>query len=366
TEAKVMVVDHVILDAGAVIACSDLSRLGNKFSSTPVVMAEVKDQNARLRLELLHEPVQVRDPLESCVTQVIAAAKASGDFSVLSMADIGIVALALQVMEELGCPAKPPAATAAGDAAAEAAREYGNRMEEMQDEQEEQSVSDPATDSEDEESGWVTMDNLASVLGNGSVVHASDSAASCPVACASTDFAVQNVCARLGVPILSCEGRIIAEIRTHVLWCAGCYKRCLRPDKRFCPSCGHATLQRVSAQLDNATGQLQLFFKKNYQYRLKGTRYSLPKPRGGKHSLDPITCEWQRVPQQRPSKKTLQKANPFSVDAEAAAPGQLFAQHDLSSRAAVLGIRGGLPHWSRRNPNEGTRRTGSSRKSRRK
>uniref|UniRef100_A0A1I8FGT4 Uncharacterized protein n=1 Tax=Macrostomum lignano TaxID=282301 RepID=A0A1I8FGT4_9PLAT len=190
-------------------------------------------------------------------------------------------------MEELGCPAKPPLLLLQrGDAAAEGCtREYGNRMKEIQDEQEEQSVSDPRNRLEDEESGW-----LAS-LATARVVHASDSAASCPVACASTDFAACRMCAaRFGVPILSCEGaRIIAEIRTHVLWCAaGCYKRCLRPDKRFCSIVrSRHSAQRAAVLFAEAAG--------------------------GKHSLDPITA----CRQQRPSKKTLQKANPFSVDAEA-------------------------------------------------
>lgn len=284
-------------------------------------------------------------------------AKASGDIGVLSMADIGIVALALEVMEEFG-----QAPVRSVDEAEQCDSNADPEGMEHAD-----AVSEDSEEEDEEESGWVTKDNLTSVLSNATSVSTIDSpaAATVKVACASTDFAVQNVCARLGVPILGCDGRLISEIRTYVLWCAGCMKRCLRQDKRFCPACGNATLQRISAQLDQATGKLKLFFKQNYQYRLKGTRHSLPKPKGGKHSLDPIVCEWQRVPQQRPTKKSLQRANPFAAgdpvgDATGALGGGgggqlqtgLFPRHDLTSRAAVLGIKGGAPQWSRRNPNQ--------------
>lgn len=61
---------------------------------------------------------------------------------------------------------------------------------------------------------------------------------------------------------------------------------CKNPEKRFCPSCGGPTLLRTSityvpATPENPKGYV-LHLKANFQYRLRGTVYSLPNPKMGK------------------------------------------------------------------------------------
>lgn len=76
---------------------------------------------------------------------------------------------------------------------------------------------------------------------------------------------------------------------------------CKNPDKRFCPSCGGATLLRTSITYVPATPQNPqgyiLHLKANYNYRLRGTQYSLPNPKmgraGGAHS-EIVTREDQK------------------------------------------------------------------------
>ena len=41
--------------------------------------------------------------------------------------------------------------------------------------------------------------------------------------------------------------------------------------KQFCPSCGNNTLIKTSVSIDEA-GVLHYHLKKNFQYRLKGTK----------------------------------------------------------------------------------------------
>jgi RNA-binding protein NOB1 len=61
---------------------------------------------------------------------------------------------------------------------------------------------------------------------------------------------------------------------------------CKNPEKRFCPSCGGPTLLRTSITYVPSTPQNPqgyiLHLKQNYNYRLRGTQYSLPTPQMGK------------------------------------------------------------------------------------
>lgn len=82
-------------------------------------------------------------------------------------------------------------------------------------------------------------------------------------------------------------------------------------------------------------------------------QYSLPMPRGGKHSENPRLCEDQPAAQQRMSKKARQQKDIFNSDY---IPGQSpFSVNDVTSRAAQLGIQsheGRNAYWMKRNPNE--------------
>ena len=59
--------------------------------------------------------------------------------------------------------------------------------------------------------------------------------------------------------------------------------------KKFCPTCGNATLIRTSVSL-NTDGTLQYHLKANFQYRLRGTKVRAcvcsrpppPPPRGAR------------------------------------------------------------------------------------
>jgi len=157
------------------------------------------------------------------------------------------------------------------------------------------------------------------------------------VACMTSDFAMQNVLMQIGLNIIGVEGKLIRHVRNYVLWCYGCFKKTFKLDKKFCPSCGNQTLQRITASLGpSGTGglpQLQLHFSKNYVRKNKKPS-TLPTPKGGKHANNPIVCEDQPRPQQRP--KQSKAAKMCSEDFDTYSP---FPIHDVTSRAAKLGIR---------------------------
>lgn len=61
---------------------------------------------------------------------------------------------------------------------------------------------------------------------------------------------------------------------------------CKDASRKFCPSCGNPTLLRASVTLSspNATSStptLQVHLKKNFQYKTRGTIFSIPAPKPG-------------------------------------------------------------------------------------
>lgn len=92
--------------------------------------------------------------------------------------------------------------------------------------------------------------------------------------------------------LVSVDGMLINRLKTWVLRCHACFKTTTLFDKVFCPSCGNSTLLRTSVTV-NANGVMKVYLKKNFQYRNRGTVYSIPAPKGGRKSSDLILREDQ-------------------------------------------------------------------------
>lgn len=109
-------------------------------------------------------------------------------------------------------------------------------------------------------------------------------------ACMTGDFAVQNVLLQMGLNLVGEGGKRIGMVKSWVLRCHACFKVCKDSSKKFCPSCGNPTLIRasVSARAPEAGGSssstpdgLHIHLKPNFQYRTRGTVYSIPAPKMG-------------------------------------------------------------------------------------
>jgi len=101
-------------------------------------------------------------------------------------------------------------------------------------------------------------------------------------ACATTDFAMQNVILQMNLELLSVDGVRVRRLKTWVTRCGACFTIYGNDDKKktqrmFCDKCGSNTLQRIAASVDRNTGRLKLHMRKNYQYNTRGTKFSLPK-----------------------------------------------------------------------------------------
>ena len=98
-------VKNLILDAGPLLSLLPLRGTAQKFYTVPLVLNELRDKRAREhweRLKLVEgTEVIVREPGALALSKVIAFAKQTGDFAVLSTPDLHILALtyALEVEE---------------------------------------------------------------------------------------------------------------------------------------------------------------------------------------------------------------------------------------------------------------------------
>ncbi|OAV94652.1 hypothetical protein PTTG_05145 [Puccinia triticina 1-1 BBBD Race 1] len=101
------------------------------------------------------------------------------------------------------------------------------------------------------------------------------------------DYAMQNVALQIGLNVLGVGGKRIRDVKTWVLRCYGCFKLCKDPTRKFCPTCGGATLTRVSITYtpSSPTGYI-LHLNPNFQYRNRGTVYSIPSAKPGSASFE--------------------------------------------------------------------------------
>ncbi|GAW05051.1 20s-pre-rrna d-site endonuclease nob1 [Lentinula edodes] len=155
---------------------------------------------------------------------------------------------------------------------------------------------DDPSDSDDGEGEWITPANVAlhksralDLLPSGGQEkkgkgHRKEEVVD--VGCMTADFAMQNVLMQMGLNLVGTEGKRIQRVKTWVLRCHACFKICKDNSKQFCPSCGNPSLIRASVTIasPNASSDapaMQIHLKPNFQYKLRGTKYSIPAPKPG-------------------------------------------------------------------------------------
>jgi RNA-binding protein NOB1 len=237
------------------------------------------------------------------------------------------------------------------------------------------------------EDGWSTVVTKTSNSNGSDAVNRSTQAkkqqkkneSKMTVACMTGDYAVQNVLLQMGLNLVGLEGQKIKQVRSWVLRCHACFKICKDSEKKFCPQCGNATLLRTSVtstapdSSSKEKGGMKIHLKKNYQYKNRGTIYSLPLPKagraGGAAQSVPILredqAEWQKALytekiKRNKEEKALQKALERGTDS-------LSARYQDADELSMLlaggsgknrSMQTGLPSMGigRKNPNERRRR----------
>ncbi|TFK88939.1 hypothetical protein K466DRAFT_598227 [Polyporus arcularius HHB13444] len=95
---------HLVLDAGPLLSLAPLRGLAQTYYTVPQVLDELKDKRAREHFERLGlsagVSIEVKGPTNTSLAHVIQWAKKTGDYSVLSHADLCILALTYELDEK--------------------------------------------------------------------------------------------------------------------------------------------------------------------------------------------------------------------------------------------------------------------------
>eukprot|EP01018_Ginkgo_biloba_P033780 Gb_33378 [translate_table: standard] len=114
------------------------------------------------------------------------------------------------------------------------------------------------------------------------------------VACATRDFAMQNVLLQMGLRLLSPNGVRVRQLHRWALKCHACNGVTAEVGRLFCPKCGNGgTLRKISMTVgENGTVQA---VRRQPRISIRGTKYSLPLPQGGREAItkNPILREDQ-------------------------------------------------------------------------
>lgn len=206
---------------------------------------------------------------------------------------------------------------------------------------------------EDDGVGWINCDNLEEQLAIDSGGQDASAEDENRVGCVTTDFAMQNVLLQMGINLVSVDGRrVIKKVRRYVLRCQSCTEVTRELERLFCGTCGNSNLTRVTFDVDKE-GVARLFLSSKFKPRLRGTKYPIPMPRGGRNSRDLILCEDQIDPTKlrRAAKERERRA----VDVLDPDTFYKFGGAHVQERPLVVG-------YGARNPNEGKPSTKVSRR----
>lgn len=96
-------VENLVLDAHPLITqnYSTLSKFADFFYTTPTIFNEIRDENARKNLALWGDNLKIRHPKPESIKRVTDFARLTGDYSVLSVNDLHIIALTFELEVEL-------------------------------------------------------------------------------------------------------------------------------------------------------------------------------------------------------------------------------------------------------------------------
>ncbi|KAJ8906344.1 hypothetical protein NDN08_002837 [Rhodosorus marinus] len=207
-----------------------------------------------------------------------------------------------------------------------------HEAEQAEEEEEEEEVDDDG-------SGWINPDNLKTELEKDLGMTESEEKTYL-VGCVTTDYSMQNVLLQMGLELLSVDGqKVVKHIRRYILRCSCCTTLTRELHRQFCPGCGNHTLVRLPFSIDKK-GVARVYYDPNRHPSLRGIKYPIPKPKGGRNNTDLILTEDQlrerRRQLPRRKKKVVDVFDPNTKYNPGARP--------LEDRRLIVG-------YGRRNPN---------------
>lgn len=120
---------------------------------------------------------------------------------------------------------------------------------------------------------WITADNINEKLhklGKVSKTERLEEKSPITVTIFSSDFTVQNLALKIGIPIMSLDNMLINKIKHYILKCYSCSNFIFDTSKLFCENCGYNTLMKIGCSI-NKNGRMRVYDKKA-ETRLRGTQ----------------------------------------------------------------------------------------------
>ena len=331
-------VHTIVLDSSPLLLnsppLSTLLACGHALNTTPSVIAEIRDQDARSRIETFYIPfITLRSPKPESIKFVREFALRTGDTAVLSNTDIDVLALAYDLECERNggdwrlrripgqkrMNGRPPVKERTGSEEPEKPVSNEQMPHGLEDithlanapnlqlkdtwqnlpppsaesvaskngvsvSQESESSQEARQDSSESDSeGWITPSNIKrhQAMHDATSTSTKSELKIMQVATMTGDFAMQNVLLQMNLNLLSVTTcKRIAHLKRTILRCHGCFAVTKEMDKQFCSRCGQPTLTRVSCTT-NDKGEVRLHLKANMQWNNKGNVFSVPKPVSG-------------------------------------------------------------------------------------
>lgn len=302
----------LVLDAGPLINLTrdEIVNQAEQLYATPAVIREIRDEDARRRLELMKGEITILQPSTSSVLHAKNFAKLTGDSVVLSAHDIEVIALAYELVEDKASLRKRPALAITGREVVVDNENTDEKPEISKDRVDEDGFTivgskapqppkkkkpeapppqlqdlkiEDSNESEDEwsENGWINPENVKDKK-QGEGARSASLDEDIAVAVASRDYALQNTALQMGLCAVNERGLRIKQLKCYMQRCYACFKLIpLGQDgvqtRQFCPQCGGHTLTRVSTSVDKY-GKLHVHLKAKMQWITRGDRYNVPNP----------------------------------------------------------------------------------------
>lgn len=238
----------------------------NKLVTTHSVIGEILDPKTQQNMITHFPDLEKLTPEGKYTNTVVNFSKKTGDFISLSSVDLELLGLAVQLIKKAKKgrflkkePSRPQNVTG-GKKSKEDTLGWGMDW------------------ASDDESGWVGPNNIHEMNKQTAETGGFENIG---VGLMTEDFAMQNIALQLGVPLVNVDGKIITKLKSYVLECFSCWEITRQADQVFCKACGKNTLLKVTCEfLDN--GEFILYRKKNKQIKVRGSRYAIPDPKGGR------------------------------------------------------------------------------------
>lgn len=290
----------VVLDTSAFIRKLNFTQHGKDFYTVPEVLNEVLDRNSKDFCQNIFCNVKVQEPPPEALKTVTRFSRLTGDYSVLSLVDLKVLALAyfLEKCTHNGSvdhlrkyPPKTPLDASKGhslenegndDAPSPAEADgqlgdHGLHKVGRSDQVGEYMMGFGEFDDEDEESGWINTNTISQCKNKSTGVEfTTESDPDVKVTIITLDYAMQNVLLQMGMHLTSVDGKSITKIQKWVRRCFSCSRICRSQSAQFCPECGYPTLLRVKCSIDNKGNVLIDNFPR---INIRHTKFSIPNPR---------------------------------------------------------------------------------------